>query len=68
MIKQIKEYKGADNYPMTEYRDETPEDLYPDIHRDVFEEFNDYLPYGEYGFHTIQSIYTTPVSERTRLL
>jgi len=53
LIEEIRNYKGAYNYPTAEYRDKTHEDLYTGIHEDVFEEFNDYLPYGEYGFHTI---------------
>jgi len=78
LIEEIRNYKGYYNYPLyygeyynyisSKYRGATPEEIYPDISEDVFEEFNNYLPFWEYGFHTIKSIYIQPVSSRTRLL
>lgn len=44
------------------------EDVYPEISPEVHELFREFCPYGEYGFHTVESIYVYPAIVKTRLL
>lgn len=66
--KQTQKNKWVHNYPNGEYCDETPQDIYPNISEEIHELFNDYCPYCEYGFHTIESIYIYPLFNKTKLL
>lgn len=81
-IKRFKKYKGysASGMPYTHHHnypfgdcaredlgEKTLSELY-DFDEEVFELFNDYIPYGEYGIHTIKSITICPLQEKTRLL
>jgi len=45
-----------------------PEQYYKGIHEDVFEQFDELLPYNESGFHTIKSIVIYPEVAKTILL
>ncbi len=69
LMKAIKEYDGKDgyNYGRGEVMQDDSRLMY-DFPEDVFETFEDYCPYGEYGFHTIESIYVYPVPEKERLV
>ncbi len=60
------------NYPLSEGRsrnmgEKTPRELY-DFDEKVFAAFEDYVPYGEYGIHTIESITICPLQKKTKLL
>jgi hypothetical protein len=81
-IKNFKPYKAQmpgktewihdHNYPWGECTradlgEKTPQELY-DFDKEVFEAFQDYVPYGEYGIHTIESIFICPAGKKTRLL
>ena len=62
-------------YPNKKYRyredlgENLPQDLYPSIDEDIFELFEEeFLPYPEYGFHTIKSIEICPLVKKEKLL
>jgi hypothetical protein len=49
--------------------EKSPRNLYAGVvSEDVFEMFEELLPYGEHGFHTIESIEVTPYVKKTKLL
>lgn len=62
------------NYPNGEYcpREDmgeyTLEEIYPAFDEEVFEAFEEFCPYGEYGYHTIKSVTVSPVPKREVLL
>ena len=47
--------------------EKSPEELY-EFDSDVFGLFEEYLPYSEYGIHTIESITICPLQEKIKLL
>jgi hypothetical protein len=67
-IKNFKPYVSGNwthrhNYPWGEYLPRTDlnerfiEEIYPDVPKDVIELFEEeFIPYGEHGFHSIKSI------------
>jgi hypothetical protein len=76
IVKAIKDFNkmhqrgsGEYNWPNSEYRNETVEETYKDI---LTEEqigiFDNYVPRGEYGIHTIESIEILTVVEELKLL
>lgn len=82
-IKEFKPYKGKSmggyesthhhNYPEGEccrgdMGERTPEEYYSQFDAEVFEVFREYLPWCEYGFHTIGSIYVYPKQAKDKLL
>lgn len=57
IAKAIKECGERHNWPTGEYEDSTPEKLYAgQLSEDDIEFMSNYVPYGEYGVHTIVSI------------
>jgi len=72
-IKNFKPYNGhTSNYPIGEccrsdLGEKTPQELYK-FEDKIFELFEDYCPYNEYGFHTIKSIEVCPAREKEKLL
>jgi hypothetical protein len=66
------EYTHNDNYPYGEccrrdLGEKTPQELYK-FDQEIFDIFKDLCPYCEYGFHTIESITVSPVTQKTKLL
>ena len=60
------------NYPNSEYirgdlGEKSPRELY-NFSEKVFELFEEYVPYGEHGIHTIESITICPLQKKTKLL
>ena len=66
-IKTFQPYQGKyglnhHNYPNGEYAYrpdlgvKTPRELYPSVNEEAFQIFEDLAPYGEYGYHSIESI------------
>lgn len=45
-----------------------PEKIYPQFSEELIEAFGEYLPYGEYGIHSIKSIGITTIAEEKKLL
>ena len=69
LIAQIKAHKGySSNYSSDDMSDKSMVDQYPDFDEYFHENFSDYCPYGEYGFHTIESIVVQPLPEKEKLL
>ena len=81
--KEAKEAKRYNfyNFPHSEYRDETPEEIYPEFTvpmeplegwsegctlLDLF--YETCCPYSRDGFHTIESIHVYPVSIKEQLV
>ena len=75
-IKEFKPYKNKythhHNYPWGEYvRDDMGEKSARELYKfdeEIFELFEEYIPYGEYGIHTIESITICPLQKKTKLL
>lgn len=77
-IKNFKPYKGKYmcNHNWTvgdcfrgDLGEKTPEELYEGVvSEEVFEMFNELLPWGEYGIHTIKMIEVIEVVSEIRLL
>lgn len=44
------------------------EEQYPDVDEELLELFDDYVPYGEYGVHTIKTIEVYVITSKTILL
>ena len=44
---------------------ESPDEMYSDIDPEIILDFEEYVPHGEYGIHTINSIRILIVSEDT---
>lgn len=60
------------NYPIGDclrgdMGEKSPEELYK-FDSEVFELFEEYLPYSEYGIHTIASVTICPLQEKIKLL
>lgn len=68
LIKGIKNCKFAHNWPSSEYEDDTVETLYSEFDLDLVENFAYYVPHGEYGVHTIESIKILNVESTEELL
>lgn len=66
MVKKHKHYNWlvGDNHRSGE----GPMDIYPELSGEAFEWFNDYVPYGEYGIHTITDIEYYPLPKKVKLL
>jgi len=67
------DWNHSHNYPFgdccREDLGEIPPREYYNFPEEVFDVFEEYLPYGnEYGFHTIESIEVTPYIKKTKLL
>lgn len=65
-------WKHHHNYPSGEIvrgdlGEKYPDDLY-DFDEKVFNLFEEFVPHGEYGIHTIKSITVGPLQKKTRLL
>ena len=71
---------GQDEWPMThrhnypcgdilrdDLGEKDPREIYK-FPEEIFELFEDFIPYGEYGFHTIESISYCPLQEKIKLL
>jgi hypothetical protein len=43
-------------------------EYYSEISEDIHELFQEYCPWEEHGFHTVESIHITPVVEKEQLL
>ena len=83
-IRNFQPYKGKsvrsdyisthrDNYPLGECRrddlgEKSVEKYYSDISLEIHEFFQQYCPFEEHGFHTIESIHITPLVEKEKLL
>lgn len=66
------EWTHRHNYPFgdccrEDLGEKPPYEFYP-FDEEVFEIFEEYVPYSEYGFHTIVSIEVGDVPKRTKLL
>ncbi len=60
---------GDYNWPRSEYRDSTPEETYEGIlTEDDIQCMDDYCPYGEYGFHTIEEIKIFEITNLDKIL
>ena len=60
---------GSHNWETSEYGDERPEDMYEDVlTQDEIETFDGYVPYGEHGIHTIDSIRILEVTSDEKLI
>jgi len=82
LFEAIKNCEEQNNWPTSEYSDGSPHDLYPQFTvpmepplkewdetcslLELFEETCE--PYGEYGVHTIVSVYVYPAVEKERLV
>lgn len=69
IIEMIKNKKGH-NWVVGEVarQGEGPMDVYPDLTKDAFEWFSEFIPRGEYGVHTIESIEYYPLPKKVKLL
>lgn len=68
IIKAIKSCKKDHNWS-NEYSNESVEEIYKGmLTEDQLELFEDYVPHGEYGVHTITSIILIHVVKETELL
>lgn len=62
------------NYPCATFSlrndlgEKAPEELYPQFDENTHYMFQDLCHFGEDGFHTIKSIYITPLVKKTKLL
>jgi len=82
-IKEFKPYEGKYKYGKGKYMhnhnypigdclrgdmgEKPPEELY-EFDSKVFELFEEYLPYSEYGIHTVDLITICPMQKKTKLL
>lgn len=81
-IKKFRSYKGSrddwkynfdHNYPTgeclrTDLGEFSPREIYKDIDDEVFDVFEEFIPYCDYGFHTIEKIEVYPKFKKERLL
>lgn len=57
IIEVINNYPRGHNWPNSEYDDESPEEIYEGLLTiEQIELMEEYVPYGEYGIHTVVSI------------
>ena len=68
VIEAIKEFGKSHNYNTSEYRDDEPTASDEYGHLEGFDLFDDYVPHGEYGIHTIKSIDILTVVEKVSYL
>jgi hypothetical protein len=62
-------HSGHHNWETSEYCDERPEEMYKDVlTQEEIETFDEYVPYGEHGVHTIASIRILEVTSDEDLL
>ncbi len=57
----------CDKYEKVKGNDPDPAELYPQF-KELVEEFDELVPWGEYGVHTIIEIYYIPSNARVSLL
>jgi len=67
------ESMNRSNYPVGECRrddlgEKSPEECYSEISPEIHELFQEFCPWEEHGFHTIESIHISPLVEREKLL
>lgn len=68
-----RDWQHSHNYHIGEYvREDLGEkqvtEVYPNISQEVHELFQEYCPYGQDGFHTVESILVAPLTKKTKLL
>lgn len=69
VIEVIKNCKQRPNWPDSDYSNESPYELYEDVlTKEQIDLMRDYIPHGENGIHTIESIKVLTVSEEENLL
>jgi hypothetical protein len=55
-------------YEIGEYADESPTEMYPQFTEDMHDLLQDFVPWGEHGFHTIESVKVAPLVEKEVLV
>jgi hypothetical protein len=69
VIDVINECDDGHNWPTSEYSDKSVEDLYEDkLTPKQIDKFSQYVPFGEYGVHTIKSIRLMKVESDEELI
>lgn len=68
LTEQNKNTLNFHNWPDNEYLDDSYRELYPQLTEEQLETFQEYLPFGEFGIHTIQSIVYYEIPEKIKLL
>jgi hypothetical protein len=72
IIKEIKtggkRERYGHNFPNGEYQGAHVRELYEHVNQKDLDFFIDLCPYGEYGIHTIESIYLYPKPTKKKLL
>ena len=72
LLKAIKDFKSKKPYehswPDGEYCNGSTQELYPDIDTELIEEFKEFVPRGEHGVHSIESIKVYEVSSVNELV
>ena len=63
VIEAIKNCKENYNWPAHESSHRCPEEVYPNISADLIDKFNWYVPGGENGVHSIETIAIVNVEE-----
>ena len=66
LIKEIKECGGS--WEIGDCAEETLREQYPEFDESLLDNFNFYVPSGEYGVHTITDIVILEVVNETKLL
>jgi len=57
------------NFPTGDCLEGKPvEEIYPGFSEEVWEIFHTFVPSSEHGIHTLETIYITPIQEKTYLL
>lgn len=69
IIEAVKKTTPRHNWPDNEWDNEIYVDLYPEFDEDLLVEFRErFVPYWEYGIHTIKFIEVLEIDTITRLL
>lgn len=70
LLKAIKENKNEyhHNYGNSDFTDDYGPHQYPEFDKEIHEIFMNFCPYGEHGFHTIESVKYCEKPKYTRLL
>lgn len=70
LIKAIRNCKFSHNWPKGDVGNGEcpPEELYPEFDKEIIERFDEFVPHGEYGIHTIESITLLEIVKETELL
>lgn len=55
-------------YVRTELGEKQVTEIYPQFSEEVHELFQEFCPYGQDGFHTVESILVAPLTKKTKLL